>query len=75
MLAGCWWMWTRPGRRTLLWVSGLVLLGVLLFHRSFIFYYVDIPATALLLAAFGEPGPVSSPEAPSARPSAPARTP
>jgi hypothetical protein len=75
MLAGCWWMWTRPGRRTLLWVSGLVLLGVLLFHRSFMFYYVDIPATALLLAAFGEPGPVSSPEAPSARSSAPARTP
>ena len=55
----------RPGRRTFLWVSGLVLLGVLLFHRSFMFYYVDIPATALLLAAFGEPGPaVRSPAAP-----------
>ena len=75
MLAGCWWVWTHPGRRTLLWVSGLVLLGVLVFHRSFMFYYVDIPATALLLAAFGEPGPVNAPEAASARPSAPARTP
>lgn len=75
MLAGCWWVWAHPWRRTLLWVSGLVLLGVLIFHRSFMFYYVDIPATALLLAAFGEPGPVSPPEAASARPSAPARTP
>jgi hypothetical protein len=75
MLAGCWWVWTHPGRRTLLWVSGLVLGGVLIFHRSFMFYYIDIPATALLLAAFGEPGPVSPPEAASARPSAPARTP
>jgi hypothetical protein len=65
LLAGCWWMWTRPGRRRLLWASGLVLGGVLLFHRSFMFYYVDIPATALFLAAFafGAPGPVSPPEA------------
>jgi hypothetical protein len=55
LLAGCWWMWIRPGRRTLLWVSGLVLGGVLVFHRSFMFYYVDIPAAALFLAAFGEP--------------------
>jgi hypothetical protein len=62
LLAGCWWMWTRPGRRTLLWVSGLVLLGVLFFHRSFVFSYLAIPATALLLAAFGEPGePVEAP--------------
>jgi len=72
MLAGCWWVWTRPGRRTLLWVSGLVLGGVLVFHRSFMFYYVDLPATALLLAAFGEPA--RPPEAPSAQPSALART-
>jgi succinate dehydrogenase hydrophobic anchor subunit len=63
LLAGCWWTCARPGRRTLLRVSGLVLLGVLLFHRSFMFYYVDIPATALFLAAFAEPGPVRSPGA------------
>ena len=44
-------MWSRPGLRTLLGVSGLVLLGVLFFHRSFMFYYVDIPATAFALAA------------------------
>jgi hypothetical protein len=38
-------------------------LGVLFFHRSFMFHYVDIPATALLLAAFGEPGPAARPRA------------
>jgi hypothetical protein len=41
-------------------VYGLVLLGVLFFHRSFMFYYVDIPATALALAALV---PVRSPGA------------
>jgi hypothetical protein len=55
LLAGSWWVWTRPGRRVLLGVSGLVLLGVLFFHRSFMFYYVDVAVAALLLAAFAEP--------------------
>jgi hypothetical protein len=57
---GVWWVWSRPGLRTLLGVSGLVLLGVLFFHRSFMFYYVDIPASALALAALV---PVRSPGA------------
>jgi hypothetical protein len=69
VLAGVWWVWTRPGWRTLLWVSGLVLGGVLFFHRSFMFYYVDVPATALLLAAL-----VRSPGPPSGRPPARATT-
>jgi len=60
LAAGAWWVWSRPGLRTLLGVSGLVLLGVLFFHRSFMFYYVDIPATALALAALV---PVRSPGA------------
>jgi Glycosyltransferase family 87 len=57
---GAWWVWSRPSLRTLLGVSGLVLLGVLFFHRSFMFYYVDIPATAFALAALV---PLRSPEA------------
>jgi hypothetical protein len=60
LAAGAWWVWSRPGLRTLLGVSGLVLSGVLFFHRSFMFYYVDIPATALALAALV---PVRSPGA------------
>ena len=60
LAAGAWWVWSRPGLRTLLGVSGLVLSGVLFFHRSFMFYYVDIPATALVLAALV---PVRSPAA------------
>jgi hypothetical protein len=60
LIAGAWWVWSRPGLRPLLAVSGLVLLGVLFFHRSFMFYYVDIPATALALAALV---PVRSPGA------------
>ena len=60
LAAGAWWVWSRPGLRTLLGVSGLVLLGVLFFHRSCMFYYVDIPATALALAALV---PVRSPGA------------
>jgi hypothetical protein len=48
-------VWTRPSRRTLLGVSGLVVAGVLLFHRSFMFYYVDVAVAALLLAALAEP--------------------
>jgi hypothetical protein len=51
LAAGAWWVWSRPGLRTLLGVSGLVLLGVLFFHRSFMFYYVDVVATAFALAA------------------------
>ena len=51
VLAGAWWVWAHPGLRTLLATSGLVLFGVLFFHRSFMFYYVDVPATALVLAA------------------------
>jgi hypothetical protein len=51
VLLGVWWVWTRPGHRALLAASGLVMLGVLVFHRSFMFYYVDVPAAALLLAA------------------------
>ena len=47
---GAWRVWSRPSLRTLFGVSGLVLLGVL-FHRSFMFYYVDVPATAFALAA------------------------
>jgi Glycosyltransferase family 87 len=53
--AGVWWLWARPGWRALLWVSGLVLGGVLFFHRTFMFSYVDVPATALLLAALVRP--------------------
>jgi hypothetical protein len=68
LLAGSWWVWVRPGARTLLWVSGLVMLGVLFFHRSFMFYYLDVPATALLLAAL-VPGPAAL------RPPAPASAP
>ena len=60
LAAGAWWVWSRPGLRTLLGVSGLVLLGVLFFHRSFMFYYVDAPATAFALAALV---PVRSPAA------------
>jgi hypothetical protein len=70
LAGGTWWVWTRPGRRTLWCVSGLVLLGVLFFHRSFMFYYVDVPATALLLAALVRP-----PAAASAPRPARARTP
>jgi hypothetical protein len=55
VMAGVWWVWARPGWRTLLFVSGLVLGGVLFFHRSFMFSYVDVPATALLLAALVRP--------------------
>jgi hypothetical protein len=55
LLAGCWWVWAHPGRRVLLGVSGLALLGMLFFHRSFMFYYVDVAVAALLLAAFAEP--------------------
>jgi hypothetical protein len=64
LLLGAWWVWSRPGLRTLLGVSGLVLLGVCFFHRSFMFYYVDVPAAALALAALV---PVRSPAAPSGR--------
>jgi hypothetical protein len=60
LAAGAWWVWSRPGLRTLLGVSGLVLLGVLFFHRSFMFYYVDVVATAFALAALV---PVRSPAA------------
>jgi hypothetical protein len=55
VLLGVWWVWSRPGWRTLLGVSGLVIFGVLCFHRSFMFSYVGIPATALLLAALVRP--------------------
>jgi hypothetical protein len=51
LVLGVWWVRSRPGHRALLAASGLVMLGVLLFHRSFMFYYLDLPATALLLAA------------------------
>jgi Glycosyltransferase family 87 len=55
VIVGVWWVWTRPGWRTLLWVSGLVLGGVLFFHRSFMFYYVINPITVLVLAALVRP--------------------
>jgi hypothetical protein len=55
VVVGVWWVWTRPGWRTLLWVSGLVLGGVLFFHRSFMFYYVIDPITVLVLAALVRP--------------------
>jgi hypothetical protein len=48
--AGSWWVWTHPSLRSLLVASGVVLLGVLFFHRSFMFSYLAIPTTALLLA-------------------------
>jgi hypothetical protein len=68
LLLGTWWVWRHPGRRTLLWVSGLVLGGVLFFHRSFMFYYVDVPATALALAALVRPpAPASAPRPARAR--------
>ena len=51
MLLGAWRVWSRPGLRSLLGVSGLVMLGVLFFHRSFMLYYVAVPITALALAA------------------------
>jgi hypothetical protein len=51
VLLGAWRAWSRPGLRTLLGVSGLVMLGVLFFHRSFMLYYVAVPITALVLAA------------------------
>jgi hypothetical protein len=51
VVAGSWLVWSRPGLRTLLVASGLVILGVLWFHRSFMSYYVDVPVTALALAA------------------------
>jgi hypothetical protein len=51
LLMGGWLVWSRPSTRTLLATSGLVTLGLLFFHRSFMSYYIDIPATALLLAA------------------------
>ena len=60
LAAGAWWVWSRPGLRTLLGVSGLVLLGVFFFHRSFMFYYVDVAATAFALAALV---PIRSPGA------------
>jgi hypothetical protein len=50
VLAGGWLVWSRPGWRRLLAVSGAVILGVLCFHRSFMSYYVDVPVTALALA-------------------------
>jgi hypothetical protein len=55
LLAGGWWVWARPDRRSFLYASGLVLLGVLFFHRSLMFYYLDVPVAALLLAALAEP--------------------
>jgi hypothetical protein len=55
LLAGSWWVWAHPGPRTLLYVSGVVLAGVCFFHRSFMFSYAAIPATALLLAALAQP--------------------
>jgi Glycosyltransferase family 87 len=61
LAAGAWWVWSRPGLRTLLGVSGLVLLGVLFFHRSFMFYYVDAPATAFALAALVLVRPLAPP--------------
>jgi hypothetical protein len=64
LVLGAWWIWSRPGLRALLGVSGLALLGVCFFHRSFMFYYVDVPVTALALAALV---PVRSPAAPSGR--------
>jgi hypothetical protein len=51
LLLGCWRLWSCPGLRTLLGVSGLVLLGVLFFHRSFMVYYLNLPITALAAAA------------------------
>jgi Glycosyltransferase family 87 len=71
LVAGAWWVWSRPGLRTLLGVSSLVLLGVLFFHRSFMFYYVAAPATAFALAALV---PVRTPGAASGRPPEPATT-
>ena len=62
ILIGMWLVWSRPSPRTLLGVSGVVILGVLFFHRSFMSYYVDVPATALLLAALlPQPAVISSP--------------
>jgi hypothetical protein len=70
LVAGCWWVWAHPGRRALWAVSGLVVAGVLFFHRSFMFYYLDVPVTALVLAALVRPpAPASAP------PPARARTP
>jgi Glycosyltransferase family 87 len=71
LAVGIWWVWSRPGLRTFLGVSGLVLLGTLVFHRSFMFYYIDIPATAFALAALV---PVRTPGAASGRPPEPATT-
>jgi hypothetical protein len=81
LVIGTWWVWTHPGRHTLLWVTGLVLSGVIFFHRSFMFYYVDVPSTALLLAALLPAAPLPglaalrSPGPASARPPARASTP
>jgi hypothetical protein len=65
LLAGSWWVWAHPGPRTLLYVSGVVLAGVCFFHRSFMFSYAAIPASALLLAALAQPAhaPVRPPGA------------
>jgi type IV secretory pathway VirB3-like protein len=51
ILMGCWLVWSRPSPRSLLGATGVVILGLLFFHRSFMSYYIDVPATALLLAA------------------------
>ncbi len=48
---GMWLVWSRPSPRTFLGAAGVVILGVLFFHRSFMSYYIDVPVTALLLAA------------------------
>jgi hypothetical protein len=62
ILLGSWVVWSRPSLRTLLSVSGVVMLGLLFFHRSFMSYYIDVPATALLLAALlPRPAMISSP--------------
>jgi Glycosyltransferase family 87 len=37
LAVGAWWVWSRPGLWTLRGISGLVLVGVLLFHRSSMF--------------------------------------
>jgi Glycosyltransferase family 87 len=61
ILIGMWLVLARPSPRTLLGVSGVVILGVLCFHRSFMSYYIDVPVTALLLAAL-LPGPAMGPD-------------
>jgi hypothetical protein len=62
LLMGCWLVWSRPSPGTLLGVTGVVILGLLFFHRSFMSYYLDIPATALVLAALlPRPAMISGP--------------